>query len=320
METRELGKSGISLGVIGVGCWAMGGAFWGPADDQASVQAIQRSLDLGANFVDTAPFYGIGRSEEVVGRAIKGRREQVILATKFGLTWNEKGNLSGHDSSRKRILQEIDDSLRRLDVDCIDLYQAHWPDENTSIEEIITTMVELQQQGKIRAIGVSNYSVEQMKESMKYCQLDSIQPPYNMFQRDIEQEILPFCRENNIGVVSYGPMYQGLLTGKFFLTDQRPSDPLRSQHHELQGEKFDINRDTILKLKEIADARGKPLPQLAINWVLAQPGITVAICGARNSQQAEQNIAAAEWSLDKRELDKIEEILAERTQRLSALE
>jgi aryl-alcohol dehydrogenase-like predicted oxidoreductase len=320
MEKRELGKSGLEATVIGLGCWAMGGAFWGPADDEASIRAIQKSLDLGVNFIDTAPFYGIGHSEEIVGRAIKGRREEALLATKCGLTWTEEGRVGRFDSSRKRIFQEIDDSLRRLGVECIDLYQIHQPDTDTPFEESAAAMLELQQQGKIRSIGVSNYSAAQMEETMKHCRLDSLQPPYNMFRREIEEEILPFCRRNNIGVVSYGPMYQGLLTGKFFFGGKKPTDPLRSRHHELQGGKFTVNRDTLLKLKEIADGRGRSLGELAINWVICQPGITTAICGARNPEQVEENVATADWRLSTEELDRMEEILAERNRRLAEMQ
>jgi len=318
MEKRELGKSGISVGVIGLGCWAMGGAVWGPADDEASVRAIHRALDLGINFLDTAPFYGLGHSEEIVGKAIKGRRDEVILATKCGLKWDENAQIT-FDSSPKRILEEVADSLRRLQVDCIDLYQIHRPDPDTPFAESTAVLVELQKQGKIRSIGVSNYNAAQMQETMKHCRLDSLQPPYNLFQRGIEAEILPFCRKNEIGIVAYGPMYQGLLTGKYFFDETRPADSLRRRHRELQGDRFHINRDALLKLKEFADAHGKTLGQLAINWVISRPGVTAAICGARTPEQVEQNFGGADWRLSALELAGIEEILAERAGRLETL-
>lgn len=304
--------------VVGLGCWAMGGDVWGEADDDASIAAIHKALDLGINFLDTAPIYGHGHSEEIVGRAIQGRRDEVILATKCGLKW-DTGQIE-QVSKRSRILQEIDDSLRRLKVDVIDLYQIHWPDEDTPLEESISTMVELQEQGKIRSIGVSNFSVAQMKEVMKHGRLDSLQPPYNMFQRQIEDGILPFCRKNSIAVVAYGPMYQGFLTGKYHLTDRSPDDPLRREHQELQGERYQIDKDALAKLKEIADARHKTLAQLAINWVISQPGITVAICGARNPKQVEQNAGAAGRALTEKELEHIDDILEERKRRIAEQE
>lgn len=317
MEKRELGQTGMQVSVISLGCWAMGGQLWGPADDAASVAAIARALDRGINLIDTAPVYGFGHSEEVVGQGIRGRRDQVYISTKCGLKWDDQGNVT-YDASRPRILQEIDDSLRRLQVDYIDLYQIHWPDPAPPIEEYATIMAELQQQGKIKAIGVSNFTVEQMAEMMKYCRIDSLQPPYNMFLRQIEEFILPFCHQHNIGVISYGPMYQGMLTGKFFLDGRTPTDPLRAQHSEFRPERFDVNRDALLKLKDVADDLGVDLAQLAINWVICQPGITSAICGARNPQQVEDNVAAASWRLSAQDLARIDEILQERLNRLES--
>lgn len=317
MEYRELGRSGMQISSIGLGCWAMGGAMWGETDDAASVAAIQHALDLGVNFIDTAPVYGFGHSEVLVGRAIRGRRDEVVLATKCGPVWDASGAV-GIDTSRINIINQLNESLKRLQVDAIDLYQVHWPDPQTPIEETALTLAELQQDGKIKAIGVSNYSVAQMQETMRFCRLDSLQPPYNMFQRDIETEVLPFCREHSIGVVSYGPMHQGILTGKFYFDGIEPTDKLRREHSEMQEPKFSINRDALTKIKEIADARDVTLGELAINWVLCQPGITSAICGARNPKQVGQNVAAAGFRLTGEELLQIDSILVEREARLNA--
>ena len=319
MELRPLGTSGLQVSAIGLGCWAMGGALWGEQEDQDSIATIQRARELGVNFLDTAPVYGFGRSEEVVGRALQGRRDQVVLATKCGLQWDAEGRIT-NNSSRRRILQEIEDSLRRLRVDCIDLLQVHWPDQNTPLQETMGALVEIHQAGKIKAIGVSNFSAGQMAECLRHGPLHALQPPYNLFQRQIEQEILPFCREHEIGVVVYGPMYQGLLTGKYFFGEATPSDDLRRNHRELRPGRFEVNRKALEELRSIAERYDRTLAQLAINWVLSQPGITVAICGARRPDQIEADVAGAGWAISREDLAAIERVLENRAQELAALE
>jgi aryl-alcohol dehydrogenase-like predicted oxidoreductase len=313
MEYRKLGKSDLNPSCLALGTWAFGGgSWWGRQKNQDSVETLYRALELGINFIDTAPVYGRGLSEEIIGKALKRKnlREKVIIATKVGLVW--KGRNIFSDLSRKSILKEFEDSLRRLKIEWIDLYQVHWPDPLTPIQETAETMCDLYQKGKIKAIGVSNFSVEQMEEFMKYSPLHCLQPPYNMFKREIEAEILPFCQEQAMGVIVYSPLHSGILTGKFFFGEKIPSDKARSTNPDLKKEYFQINKEFMIKLKEIASAYGKTLSQLALNWVISKPGITSAIVGARKASQIEENVGAVDWKLSKEDLEKIERLLEER--------
>ena len=313
MEQRQLGKSELNITVLGLGTWAFGGdIWWGHQEDKNSIDTLYEAIDLGINFIDTAPIYGKGRSEKVIGRALKekGLRENVILATKAGLSW--KGPLILHNLKKKRILEELDASLKRLQVDTIDLYQVHWPDPHTPIRETAETIRGLYEKGKIRAIGVSNYSIDQIKEFMEYCPLHSLQPPYNMFRREIEKDILPFCIEHNIGIIAYAPLHSGLLTGKFFFGEKIPKDRIRNINPDLKEKNFEINKKVIIKLKDIASKYNKTLSQLALNWVSSRSGITSAIVGSRKTSQIEENIGGAEWKLTKEDKELIEIILKER--------
>jgi aryl-alcohol dehydrogenase-like predicted oxidoreductase len=219
MQKRLLGNSDLTLTTIGLGTWAMGGGEWkfgwGPQDDTASIRAIHKSLDLGINWIDTAAIYGHGRSEQVVGQALRGRRDDVIIATKCARVWEEGSIEIGKSLKRKSIKHEVENSLRRLQVDVIDLYQIHWPEPDEEIEEGWQTMGELVTEGKVRYIGVSNFNLEQLKRIQPIHPVTSLQPPYSMLKRDIEDDILPYCLQNNIGVIAYSPMQAGLLTGKF---------------------------------------------------------------------------------------------------------
>ncbi len=218
MEYRQLGKSDLDVSVIGYGAWGIGGKpFWSTEGEESSIRSIEKAIDLGINFYDTAPVYGFGYSEELLGKALQSKRKDVIIATKCGLVW-EKEELKAirKRATSESILKEIDLSLKRLCTDYIDLYQVHWPDEEgTPIEETMNTLLQVQKEGKIRYIGVSNYSVDQMKESLKYGQIVSLQPMYSMLERDVEQDRLPFCIENEIGVICYSPLASGVLTGKY---------------------------------------------------------------------------------------------------------
>jgi aryl-alcohol dehydrogenase-like predicted oxidoreductase len=309
VEYRHLGNSDLEVSVVGIGCWAMGGTAWGPVDDAECIGAIHRALDLGINFVDTAAEYGLGHSEEVVGQAVAGRRDEVVLATKGGLNWTESGDVF-RDSSREHIVKGTEASLRRLNTDVIDLLQIHWPDENVPFEETMAAMLELQQQGKIRAIGLSNFTVEQMQRCLAAGPVESLQPPYSMLRRDIERDILPFCRQHNIGVVVYGPLARGLLTGKYSREPTFTDNDVRHSDGNFRGERFQRNLAMLERLKAIAYPRGKTLAQLAIRWCLSHPAVTVAIVGAKRAAQVEENVGGAGWRLSEEELQKIDRILA----------
>ena len=217
MEYRVLGASNLNVSVIGFGAWGIGGSpFWSNEGDAVSVRAIRKAYDLGINFFDTAPVYGFGHSEEILGKTLKPFRDKVIYATKCGLRWEKKslGSIT-KNATRRSILEEIDQSLKRLDTDYIDLYQVHWPDIKTSQEETMETLLEVQEQGKVKVIGVSNYSVEQMKAIMKSGKIESLQPDYSLLNRSIEKEVVPYCERNKIGIIAYSPLASGLLTGKY---------------------------------------------------------------------------------------------------------
>ncbi|TRY25839.1 aldo/keto reductase [Brevibacillus sp. LEMMJ03] len=297
MENRRLGDSELFPSVIGFGAWAAGKTGWGDVDERAIVEAIQTAYDLGVNFFDTAPFYGYGESERILGKTLKPVRDKVIIATKFGIVWDDKGGFV-MDVSRKNILREIDESLKNLGTDYIDLYQVHWPDHKTPIQETMETLNELVQSGKIRYIGVSNFSVEQMEEARKYAHVVSLQSQYNLLQRGVEQAEYPYVERVGMGFIPYSPLAQGLLTGKFTKETKIPEHDVRRQFNPLfkDGE-FEANVEKAEKIRTIADRYGKPMAQVAVNWLLAKPAVATVITGAKNKEQVIQNVAAAEWKL-----------------------
>ncbi len=310
MEYRPLGESGLTVSVIGMGCWPMAGVGWTGIDDEASLAALEAAMDGGVTLIDTAYMYGRnGESERLVGRAIAGRRDEIVLATKCGLYWD--GTTLLKDSSRKRILEQVEESLRRLNTDYIDLYQVHAPDEDTPFEETAETLAELKEQGKIRAIGVSNYDAAQMKSFAEHAPLHSDQPPYNPLIRGIEAEVLPHCRDNNIAVISYWPLYKGLLTGKYGRGHTFPEGDNRNDDPRFQGEELAHTLDTLDRLKPVGEAYGKSLAQLVIHWIARQPGITSVLCGATRPSQVEQNIEAVGWELSGEHQRQVDEILAD---------
>lgn len=318
MQKRKLGYSDLNLTTIGLGTWAMGGGEWkfgwGPQDDQASIKAIHRALDLGINWIDTAAIYGHGRSERVVGEAIKGRRSDIIIATKCARVWEEGSIEIGKSLKADSIRREVENSLRRLDIEVIDLYQIHWPEPDEDIEEGWHTMAELVKEGKVRYVGVSNFSLEQLKRIQPIHPVTSLQPPYSMLKRDIEQSILPYCKENNIGVIAYSPMQAGLLTGKFDRTraGNLPDSDWRSRNPYFLEPQLSINLEAIDKLKTIAGNKEISLAQLSLAWVLRKPEMTAAIVGARRPEQIEETAAASEIRLNQDDLEQIEKILIER--------
>ncbi|HWE64134.1 MAG TPA: aldo/keto reductase [Chloroflexota bacterium] len=303
MEMRRLGKNGPEVSVIGFGAWAMGGRGWGEVDDRETVAAVQRSIDLGSTFVDTAEVYGNGHSEELVGQAIAGRRQEVFLATKVG----------GSDLSRKHIMEAIDQSLRRLQTEYVDLYQLHWPDEHHPVEESMRALDDLVRAGKVRYVGVSNFDVPLLRRCLSVRHVDSLQPVYSLLNRGIEEEILPFCQQHGIGVVVYSPMAKGLLTGKYTPDATFARDDVRAEDPLFQGERFRRNLAFVDRLRDLARAHGVTVAQLALNWTLQHPGVTVAIAGAKRPAQVEENVGGQGWQLTPEELRQIEAWLQELT-------
>ncbi len=311
MRHRALGQSGIEASVVALGAWAIGGWYWGGTDEAQSIDAIHAALDAGINFIDTAPAYGLGRSETIVGKALAGRRDQVVIATKCSLVWHIQKGKPHMQQYNKQIYRylgaesiryEVEQSLKRLQTDYIDLYQTHWQDPTTSIEQTMGTLLELKEEGKIRAIGVSNATVEDMEQYRQIAPLSSDQERYSVLDRHIEEEQLPYCRTHNVAVLAYSPLEQGLLTGKVTTEREFAEDDRR-----LEKPGFDISNrrkiNTMLKedFQPIADRHGLTLAQLAIAWTIAQPGLTHALVGARNPQQAAENAAAGDVILSSKE-------------------
>jgi aryl-alcohol dehydrogenase-like predicted oxidoreductase len=314
MDKKKLGNSDLELTPIGFGSWAVGGGdwqfSWGPQDDNDSIAAIHKALDLGINWIDTAAVYGLGHSEEVVARALKTTSHHPYIFTKCGLVWDEKREVS---NSLKQIRREAEDSLRRLAVDAIDLYQVHWPKPDEEIEEAWGVMADLQREGKVRWIGVSNFSVDQMERAMKIAPITSNQPPYSMLNRAVETAILPFCQKSNIGVINYAPMHSGLLTGA--MSKQRvanfPSDDFRRNAKNYQEPLLSRNLAVADFLGKIGDRHGVSAGVVAIAWTLHHPGITAAIVGGRNAKQVEGVIRAATFRLSDKEFSEIQNYLAQ---------
>ena len=314
MEKKKLGNSDLELTPIGFGAWAIGGgdwAFaWGPQDDNDSIAAIHKALDLGINWIDTAAVYGLGHSEEVVARALKTASQKPYVFTKCGLVWNEKGEV-GNDL--KQVRRECEDSLRRLGVETIDLYQMHWPKPDEDIEEAWSVMAELQKEGKVRWIGVSNFSVSQMERAIKIAPVTSNQPPYSMLNRAIETEVLPFCQKNNIGTISYAPMHSGLLTGA--MTKERvanfPEDDFRKRAKNYQEPLLSRNLAVADFLAGIGKRHDVSAGVVAIAWVLHHSAVTAAIVGGRSAKQVEGVVSASHFRLSEEEFGDIQVYLNE---------
>lgn len=312
MQTRQLGKNGPQLTVIGFGAWAIGGPWqygWGKVNDAESIQAIHTALDNGINWIDTAAVYGFGHSEEVVGKAVKGIRNNVFIATKCGMINDGTGNAI-INLKPENIRKEINDSLRRLQTDYIDLYQFHWPDPNTPVEDSWGTMVDLQKEGKVRFIGVSNFDVALLDRCIKIAPVQSLQPPYSLLRRDIEKEILPYCLKNGIGVIVYSPMQAGLLTGKFDI-NKLAEDDWRRKSKMYQEPYLSKALEFVERIRPIAEKSNKSVGNLAVAWVLRNSAVTSAIVGARNSKQVLENINAADYILTDDEMNEISKLLEE---------
>ena len=314
-STHQLGNSDLHLTSIGFGAWAIGGGdwqyAWGPQEDKHSIEAILRALDAGINWIDTAAIYGLGHSEQVVGTALKSTTAKPYIFTKSSMTWSEDRKIV---QTMKKIREEVEGSLRRLGIDVIDLYQIHWPVPDAELEEGWTTMAELQREGKVRHIGVSNFSVAQMERALKIAPITSLQPPYSMINRSVEAEILPFCQQHNIGVINYSPMQSGLLTGA--MTRERiakmPQDDFRRNTKQFQEPLLSRNLELVDLLRTIGKPHNVEPGVVAIAWTLHNPAITAAIVGGRSAEQVEGVLPAATFRLPEKEFQQIGKFLSER--------
>jgi aryl-alcohol dehydrogenase-like predicted oxidoreductase len=308
MEFANIAGTALTASRIGLGTWAIGGWMWGGTDDEESVKTIHAAVERGVNLIDTAPANGFGRSEEIVGRAIAdaGLRSRVVIATKAGLEW--KDGTVFRNASRRRIMQEVVNSLRRLRTDYIDIYQVHWPDPLVPIEETAEAMQTLFDQGKIRAIGVSNFSVVQIERFRRVARLHVVQPPYNLFEREIDAELMPYCRQSDLGTLTYGALCRGLLSGKLQANANFQGDDLRLSDPKFQPPRYAQYLAAVRRLDQFAkDSYGKRVIHLAVRWILDQ-GATTALWGARHPRQLQPINEVFGWSLDtdaKLEIDRI---------------
>jgi aryl-alcohol dehydrogenase-like predicted oxidoreductase len=325
MIYRELGPSGIKISAIGFGAWAIGGWMWGGADEGQAIDAIHAALDRGVTLIDTAPIYGFGRSEEIVGRAIRGRRESVVLATKCGMVWDrQQGDFFFHTNDQgvtlrpadkkvykclrpESIREEIQQSLRRLGTDHIDLYQTHWQDSTTPIADTMAALTRLRDEGKVRAIGVCNANEEQLRA---YGPIDSDQEKYSLIDREIETNgVLAHCREHGIAMLAYSPLANGLLTGKIRPDRQFGPGDLRHGNRRFTAANIEHTNAMLQQLEPVARRHEASIPQLVVAWTFSQPGLTCALCGARDGAQAIENAAAGDIRLSAEEMDTIDAIL-----------
>jgi aryl-alcohol dehydrogenase-like predicted oxidoreductase len=326
MEYRKLGNSNLEVSSITFGAWAAGGWMWGGTEKNDAIRAIRAAYDLGVTSIDTAPIYGQGRSEEIVGEAIIGlSRDKVQILTKYGMRWDlAKGDFAFHSADTKdneidiykyagkqSVIKECEDSLRRLGTDYIDLYQIHWPDSTTAIHETMEAVALLIEQGKVRYAGVCNYDVEQVKEASKFLNIVSNQVPYSMVKRDIEDDVVPYCLEENISILAYSPLERGLLTGKM-----KPGYIFQEGDHRAGLYFFtdaNIGRTNVFldKIRPLAFRKGATLAQIVLRWTIEQPGITIALAGARNKRQSVENAGAVSINLSTEELAFINKELSE---------
>lgn len=313
MQTRQLGNSDLHITPLGIGAWAMGGAGWAFAwsqqDDDESVSAIHAALDAGMNWIDTAAVYGLGHSEEVVAKALAGRTNKPYVFTKCGRNWNEDRQIVKL-LKRDAIRQECENSLRRLKVDVIDLYQMHWPEPDEDVQEGWETMAKLKEEGKVRWIGVSNFNAEQLCRAQKIAPITSLQPPYSLIRREVEADVFPFCSVHNLGVLAYSPMGSGLLTGAMSRerVENLPEDDWRKRGPQFQEPLLTRNLKIADKLKEIGARHNRTAGEAALAWVLSNPVVTGAIVGVRNAEQVGGIIGAMEFRLSETEIAEIDAI------------
>lgn len=313
MIKKTLGKSNLEITRIGLGAWAIGGPWqwgWSDQDDTDSIKTIHKALDMGINWIDTAAIYGLGHSEEIVGKAIKDLPIKPLIFTKCGLIWDSDKNIS-NSLKKESIEKEINDSLRRLDIDIIDLYQIHWPNPNQEIEEAWETLAELKEKQKVRYIGISNFSVEHIKRAEKIHPITSNQPPYSLLNRHVEKNVLPYCEQNNIGTINYSPMAAGLLSGKMTRerVDNLPSDDWRNNNNEFKEPALSKNLSLVEILKEIGNEHSCTAGEVAIAWTLLNPAVTGAIVGMRRPDQVEGVIKSGEIELTKENVKTLEDFV-----------
>ena len=312
MEMVEIPGTSLRASRIALGTWAIGGWMWGGTDETDAIRTIHAALDRGINLIDTAPVYGFGHSEEIVGKALAsgGRRARTLIATKAGLDW--QGARPFRNARKARIVAEVENSLRRLQTDVIDLYQVHWPDPNTPIAEIAEAMGALYRAGKIRAIGVSNFSPAQMDEFRKVAPLHTAQPPYNLFERAIDEDVLPYCRSNNIAVLAYGSLCRGLLSGRMSAPSSFSGGDLRKSDPKFQAPRFEQYLAAVGQLDVIAKERfGKRVIHLAARWVLDRNDMNIALWGARRADQLSPISQVLGWRLDSTTMAEIDRVLSE---------
>ncbi|MFN8034791.1 MAG: aldo/keto reductase [Acidimicrobiia bacterium] len=317
MDHRPFGRTGIDVSAIGFGCWEVGGGY-GHVEESEFERAVGRALDLGVNCFDTAEGYGMGASERALGKALRSRRDEAIVVTKFGMNYKEMPNL--RDGSRARALASIDKSLSLLGTDHVDVYLAHWPDRLTPFEETMDALDEIVRQGKARFVGVSNFRPEEVEACMKTRRVDIVQYGYNMFDRRLQRDILPYCEEHGIGFMSYGSLAYGLLTGTFTEDTDFGSADWRSRQGKMGSmrifdtlfgpEQFPHNVRAVDELKPIAERYGKSLPQLALRWATSNPAVSTALVGCRTSAEVEDNVGAVGWSIGDADLAGIDAIFA----------
>ena len=320
MQKRRLGNTDLELTTVGLGTWAMGGPWqygWGPQDDDEAIGAILAAIETGINWIDTAPAYGLGHSEELIKQALKQVRKKPLIATKCGILWNEKREKVSC-LKRQSIRDECHASLERLGIDVIDLYQMHWPDPDEDVEEAWEEMARLLDEGKIRYLGVSNFNIEQIERVQKIHPPVSLQPPYSMLHREVEDELLDYCGQNEMGVVAYSPIQRGLLTGKFSRArfEALAPDDHRRMSSDFLEPQFSATLDLVEGLKKIAERNGRTCAELAISWILRRPEVTAAIVGARRPSQIIETAPATDWNLSKKNIEKIEQLLSRRQAKL----
>lgn len=310
MERRPLGDSGLDVSMIGLGTWAAGGTVetWGHVDDRESIATIHQALDSGINLIDTAPVYGLGHSEEIVGKAIQGRRDEVVLATKCGLLFpKSRDQLPPRCLAPQSIRRECEDSLRRLRTDVIDLYQCHWPDPNTPPQKTMEALTDLRNKGKIRAIGLSNFGCQAVATAREFGPIHSLQPPFSMLHLRASEDLIPYCLEHGIAVLPYSPLAKGLLTGKF--DADTDFEDIRAHDPEFRGNRYLRNLRIVERLRTIADTYGKTVAQLVINWTAYHPGITAPLVGAKRPSQLLENVGGVGWSLSNEDRQRINRML-----------
>jgi len=317
MEYRPFGRTGMQVSAIGVGCWEIGGGY-GSIEETQFIAAVRRALDLGINCFDTAEAYGFGASERSLAKALGNRRKDAVVVTKFGVGYKEAPNF--RDSSRQRVTASIDKSLQNLNTDYVDVYMVHWPDVNTPFEETLRALDDLVQQGKARAVGISNFRLSQIEESVRTRRVDVAQYCWNLFDRRMQKEIYPYCRDQNIGVMAYGSLAYGLLTGTFTEDMDFGTDDWRARRGRMGGinlfqhlfgpDYFPRNLRVVEELKAMAARYGKSLPQFALRWTLSNPVISTALVGCRNITEVEENVGALGWSISTADMKEIDAIFA----------